>query len=475
VRADREAEQARALSDFMRGVLTSVEPESRGADVRLIRVLATASETAAQRFGAHPAREAEVRDLLGQVYFRLSMWNEAKAEFARAAGAWEREAGPDDARTLEARLGVMRTALNLARAEEAEGVLRDLLPTLERVAGPDDPRTLEGRRGVALTHLLRGRADEAERLLLTLRAHPRLAQDDAAQIRLLGGLAAVETYRFSADDEGVRHGALVRAEGIAREWIERSTRLLGPDSMVTYQATVKWADIVSNLGRFEEAAAACRRLLDGSAQRLGECHTVRVNAMSILAEALARLGGEREPGEFFLRVVECARQQYSPDSPVYLGTVSDALRHLDRAGLSAQGEAMARQLAESLRRLGGGHDDMDITAELYVAHFASAQGRLEEAEALFGPLLARAGGIPDRRSRARVYLLHGRHLARRGLFDLAEQDLRHAAGCLNDIREGTWDSYPDDVIAAFIGLYEAWGKAEQAAEYRSLRESARRP
>src|SRR5690606_9096397 len=45
-RADIEAAQARAVTEFMREVLTSVEPQNDGADVRLVDVLERASREA---------------------------------------------------------------------------------------------------------------------------------------------------------------------------------------------------------------------------------------------------------------------------------------------------------------------------------------------------------------------------------------------------------------------------------------------
>src|SRR5262249_2535452 len=80
-RADREANQARAVTEFLREVLTSVDPDHQGADVRLTQVLTRASTTASQRFAGYPQQEAEVRDMLGRVLNKLSLGTDAQAEF----------------------------------------------------------------------------------------------------------------------------------------------------------------------------------------------------------------------------------------------------------------------------------------------------------------------------------------------------------------------------------------------------------
>src|SRR5262249_43391858 len=146
---------------FMREVLTSVEPENGGADVRLIQVLASASGTAQQRFAGLPHQEAQVRELLGHAYDKLSLWAEASPEFARALQIWQEAAGADDPRTLTAGAAYASVLLNLEQTAAAERLLSDLLPRLERAFGPDDRRTLGARRDVAITHLFRDRLDDA--------------------------------------------------------------------------------------------------------------------------------------------------------------------------------------------------------------------------------------------------------------------------------------------------------------------------
>ena len=468
-RADSQADQARAVVEFMRSILTSVEPERRGADVRLIQVLAAASAAASERFKSHPAREAEVRDLLGQVYDKLSMWNEAKTEFALCAELCARSAGPDDLLTLTARSRQIATLINLVHTGEAEALLQDLVPRLNRVLGPDDPLTLMARRDAAAIALFRGRAEEAESALLELRAHPRLTDDDAAQIRIISALFAVYNSRFGADDPAHRRAALELAEPLAVEWIERSQRRLGPLSPTTLMARVKHAEICCNLERFQETDDACRAILEATADRLGPCHSIRTKVLCLRAEALARLGHDQEPADLFVDALGCLRQTLAPDNVVFLGTLSDSLRYLDRAGRAAEGEAYTRELISTLGRLGGGHDDLAQVNSMFLAGFVSAQGRLDEADLLFAPLIAAEGRISDPRTRARLHIFYGAHLARRADFDAAERELDAAAQALGDITRGTWDSHPDDLIFAYINLYNDWGRPDRAQSYARLR------
>jgi tetratricopeptide (TPR) repeat protein/predicted Ser/Thr protein kinase len=472
-RADREALQARAVFEFMREVLTSVDPEQQGVDVRLFDVLQSASTEAARRFEEHPQQEAEVRDMLARVYDKLSLWPEAKAEFEKAASLWGSSAGSDDPRTLESQSRAGFTSINLIQTSEAERLLHDVLPRLERVHGKDHPKTLEVLRGIAVTHLFRGRVDEAERMLKELRAHPRLVGNDEAHIRILSGLNAVHASQMSIDDAQRRREIALQSEPLALEWIERSTRVAGPDSPSTIRARTRWADLACQLGRFQEAADACRDILERTSERLGPCHHARTAAMQTLGEALAGLGEIEEPADLQIQIIECHRQRLESGSLMYLSSLSESLRYVERAGVDRadEGEALARELLAGLKGHGGTHDVSTFLAESYLAHFVSMQQRLQEAEELFQPVLAASEHLHDApRTRACLEVFYGQHLTRTGQFQQAEAHLDKATTLVGDIRFGTWDTHPDEIVLAYIRLYEAWDRPEKRQEYERLRD-----
>jgi serine/threonine protein kinase/tetratricopeptide (TPR) repeat protein len=468
--ATREADQARAVNDFMRQVLTSVDPQNGGAEVRLRDVLADASASASQRFADHPLLEAQVRDLLGNVYNSLSLWPEAKSEHRRALALVREFAGPDDPRALRAAYLFAGAALSMNETSEAEMALADSLPRMEAVLGSDDLTTLDARRGLALVHLQRGRLDEAERILLELRAHPRLAEDDHMQIRILHSLIVLQNSRPLIDDRAEGLAFSANAVQLGRERVERSLRVYGPLSAVTLQAQVGLAQLSFAHEEFDAAVEICRSVLANSSERLGECHAIRTTAMLELAAALGRKGEAGEPAELYLRGIRCARQRAPDGGIVLIGMLSDGLHYLDRAGRAVEGEALARELNAELLKFGGGHGDMSFSSEMCIAHFVSMAGRLEEAEALFQPLLAREAFVSDSAALARLLRCYACHQMRRGSFERAEQCLERAVALRGDVREGTWNDMPDDLIVAFIQLYQAWQRPEKVREYERLRE-----
>jgi eukaryotic-like serine/threonine-protein kinase len=465
-RADSQAAQAHAVMEFLSDVLRSPDPDNDGATVRLIDVIAEASAGAAEHFSGQPQREAQVRDLLGGVFSRLSMHPQARAEFGRAAELWRQCAGPDDPRTLTSELAYENELVSLQRTDELERVQRDLLPRLERAFGPDDRRTLLLRRDAAFTRMLRNQLDEAEAELASLRGHPALADDDAVQIKLLGGLIGVRFRRSVLVGYEAGQPLLEECEPLADELVARSSRLSGPQALSTLHTRDTRAHVLVRLERYHDAAAECREILaSSSAARLGECHVIRRDAMSTLAESLYHLGDDAAAADLRLRCVECVRGAAATEAAVRVTTLMDSLPYMDRSGRGREGEAISRDLRAALDDRGAVFAGLSRQAELWTAHFVSMQGRLEEADAAFQSLRERLDELPPAIA-ARLGMLHGRHLTRKARFAEAECELLAALDFYADATQLYWQTGPPDVLAALVELYDAWGDVERSAEAR---------
>ena len=65
-------------------------------------------------------------------------------------------------------------------------------------------------------------------------------------------------------------------------------------------------------------------------------------------------------------------------------------------------------------------------------------------------------------------MLQGRH-------EQAEAELNACANIVGDVRRGTLDGTPDDIVLGYVNLYLAWGNADKEAEYRGMLEEMREP
>ena len=477
VQARNSAEQARdaaqetqAVNDFMRKILTSVKPDQDGADVRLVEVMDHASATAGQRFAGHPLLEAQVRDMLGGVYADLSMAAKAKSEFKRAMNLWQAHVGLDDPRSLISEQRYVGSAINNQEIAEVESRLPLLAERMQHVFGPNHVSTLDVQRAIGIAHMLHSRTDEAERIFLDIRARLLAhGDDDELQIHTLRNLIRVGRMRSYGADYGTRATIASQIEVLAREQAERANRAYGPSSLITLEARIKWAELLVDLRQYSAAAQVCRDILDAASNRIGECHVLRQQALDVLAEATHRMGDSVAAADMEIKKIACTRQ--SGNAMALVVSISDALPILDRGERWIEGESLAREFIDKLNGMGGGHGDMMFDAEVWTARFVSLQGRLDQAEAMFQSLLARAASVElGNDVRARLHLFHGSNQCRLGAFEESEVEIQNAADALEDFRLGTRNKNPDDVLIEFIALYTAWGKPEKADEYRVLRD-----
>ncbi len=465
--AEKQRDLTQNVNQFMNDVLTSVEPDEKGADVRLVEVLDDASKTASQRFANNPVQEGDVRLMLGQVYSRLDMQRAATTEYDKAVKLFQSVLDSVDRRVLNAQFQHARTLQNHSANRAATKILEELMPKIRAVLGPNDTLLLDAERLQAVMQARAGRYDEAEKELRELRKRAEsIDADDKFHIGLLDSLIYVLRMKL---DRGAKEDQLLlgEMETLANEMVERSVRALGFDAVQTLRSRAIMAELGYRRGDFQGAANICTEILATSEDRLGKSHVQRLFAMNILAEAKHRLGDSPGAAELVLQRLEYSL--VNSDAITRVSQISSALPILDRGGRWVEGESLAREYSAELIKLGGGHGSMLLDADLNVARFISLQGRVDEAEPLFQSLMNRKGeAADDPLALARIHLFYGSHLRLQKLFESSEKELQAAASTVPEIRRGTSWFNPDDIIVESIALYEAWNKPEKAAEYRLL-------
>jgi serine/threonine protein kinase/tetratricopeptide (TPR) repeat protein len=453
--ASESASDARAVNDFMRQVLTSADPAQSGSDVRLVEVLGQASSAATVQFADRPLLQAEVRDLLGSVYSRLGMWQLGEGEFREAKTIWESHVGPDDRRTLMSRLNLGLMLANQRRGREAEQCLQDLLPRMQRVFGPDAQELIVAETGVAEMLKVRGRLDEAEHTIRSSLQRAETARLDGIEhLRLRALLSLTSIQQLKARRAGAGQADIEAWSQSAQRLLIDGQRLGKQGNWYIFNAQLMLADVALLRGEFDDAAAYARKVLADSQNQLTDCHSVRTFAMVVLAKCASHAGQFDEAANHALQIVACERTLGSEIQLIV--ALNRALQFLERAGRWSEAAACAMQAIQTLQTLGSAH----VGPYRYQASLAkclSFQGRHEEAEEVFQSLLGRYERA-DADERGIFDRAYAAHLRNRGDFDQAEQRLKRVASPADG---------DDDTSLEFIALYDAWGKPEQAAEYRA--------
>ena len=416
-RARRTADELRKVSDFQAAMLAQVDPASAGRSLekevvgQFERTLAEADlserERAAQRasfsgqwgrvnatvaarnlidrtilrpavaaidarFADQPAVDAQLRQVLADLYKTLGLYDAARPLQSRALETRRRvlgEASEETLRSLGASGDLLRAQGKLA---EAEPILRDALERSRRALGAAHPFTLVSLNNLCYVQHLQGRNEDAERLCREALGAMRrvLGEGHRETLATQGNLAqALQAL-----------GRLEEAEAVYRDSLARHRRALGEEAPETVVAVSNLANLLLARGRFAEAEPVLREALAMSRRVLGEEHPDTVTAINNLGFSLQFQGRLDEAEPFEREAVEKYRRAVGPDHPSTLAAMNNLALLLQDQRKYTEAEALLREaLARRRRVLGEEHPDT-IACLGNLGRFLQAVDRLAEAE-----------------------------------------------------------------------------------------------
>ncbi|MCG8457148.1 MAG: tetratricopeptide repeat protein [Holophagales bacterium] len=360
--AERAREEAEQVSRFLVGVFELADPRrARGRDITAREIL---DEGVARLEDLEHQPEAQGRLLstVGEVYYKLGYYHEAKTLLGRALAAQERVSGGGDdtelATTL-ARLGetcrfldeyacarellgkalAMRrrlhpgghpelaaSLLDLGRLSYDEGRLEESVGFLEESAAMLRPVAASNASGggsgrARSTGLGRTETAEAEVLADTLRLLGKclvdMGETERAEKLLLESVALYEEHlgddhpslAIALEDLGFVYHAQALYDQ-ARPAMERSLRIrekvFGPHHQSLAISSSYLASIAAAEGRFDEAETLLRRSVDIFSARLGPDHFNVGAALIFLADVFLQVGRLEAAEEAYERSLEIA-------------------------------------------------------------------------------------------------------------------------------------------------------------------------
>lgn len=243
--ARREADKARAIDEFLRGVLAAPDPVVKGRDVKVVDVLNQAAAELNSAFPDEPEVEAAVRVTLGQTYSGLGLYPEAVVQLGRALDLRRQTPGPTAPETLAVMYDLAAVLWMQGELAEAEVLLRELLDGRRRTLGNDHPATFEALDGLGAVLKSQGETEEAIAIGREALAglERRLGPDDFLTIQAVANLA------FRLDG----HGDYGEAEPLFRRAIEGLRRLGRGDEPSTITVKSNLANLLGKTGRLDEA------------------------------------------------------------------------------------------------------------------------------------------------------------------------------------------------------------------------------
>ncbi len=321
-RANREAQAAERVSDFLVGAFKVSDPdESRGNKITAREVLDNGARRIETELTNQPSLQARLMFTMGNVYEGLGLYKPARKLLEKAIGLQQRVLGPDSRETLASQRLLARTLEYQAQYPEAEKLYRQTIERQERVLGPTNIETLRTKSYLGMLYAEQGRYVDSEKLLTKVADDlARVSGRDSPEtLSTLHSLAIAydgerqyakeaalweELYRLRSQKLGRDHpdtfgsmqnlgyvyykqGKLTDAEKLQRQGLEIGRRVLGSDHPSVLLAIGNLANTLLAEGRPAEAEPLQREALEGQRRTLGPNHPSTQFAIENLANILA--------------------------------------------------------------------------------------------------------------------------------------------------------------------------------------------
>jgi eukaryotic-like serine/threonine-protein kinase len=380
VRSHIEAEKADRTAEFIKDMLTKMEPEeAQGKDTELLGImLADASKRVGTDLDGAPEIEATVRNTIGSVYQSLGLYDEAEPHLTKAYEIRIRIFGEEDPDALTIMSNLAMLYWNQGRYDEAESLYLKVLKIGIRDKGEEHPDILTSLNGLAVLYKTQGRYDEAEPLylkILELRKRA-LGKEHPRTLTSMNNLA--ELYRAQGQHD--------EAEPLLVKTLENLKHVLGEEHPYTLASMANLAALYNDQGRYDEAESLKLKVLEIRKRVLGEEHRDTLASMNNLAQLYRKLGRYDEAEPLYIKSLEISRRVVGDEHPFTLTSMNNLAGLYKDRGRYNEAESLYLKTLEIRKRvLGEEHprtlNSMNNLANLYL----NFQGRYNKAESLLLP------------------------------------------------------------------------------------------
>ncbi len=431
-RARREAQKAAKVSELLTGLLTGADPYATRAtrgEPTVRGLLDAGAERVQKELVGQPEVQAEILTVMGRIYRRLGVYDQARPLLEQALVVGRPVFGPEHVRLAQSLndLGVL-----LSEMGDYANAARNLEQALSM------RRKLLGREhaDVAITLVELGRVYQDQGF--NARSEP--LQREALEIRrkVLGdGHRDVATSLSDLASVLRLNGDLPGAESALRQCLEINRQTLGEDHANIFLTLHDLALIPGGRGDYAAAEAQLRQALILGRKTLGDKHPNVAAALNNLSRTLIEQGRADEAVAVLREALNIALPAFGNDHPLTaIYRINLAAIHLARNEAGAA-EALLRQALPIRIQKPGIVPSRRRT-------FAEDDWSVGTTKGLLGAALT--------------------GLAR---YDEAEAMLLDANRDFKDV-PGPKGPDPRTILRRLVALYEAWGRPDKAAAYRVL-------
>ncbi len=371
-RTTRERDRADRITGFMKSMFEVSDPgESRGNTVTAREILDKASGNISTGLAKDPEAQAQMMEVMGEVYDSLGLYRRAEALFAQAVETQQQVLGPNSVETLKSMRYLAWVMHEEGRDSEAEKLDRDALARYRRAFGVEHHGTLAAMSDLASILRAQFRYEDAEALQReTFEIQTRvLGPESEDTLTSMNNLANTLSYEHKYTE----------AEALRRRALDIQRRVLGPEYPDTLRSMMNLGDTLYLEGRYSDAQSLERETLGIQKRVLGPEHPETLMTMYNLSCALNKAGSYREAETLGRETLDIRSRVLGPTHRATLKTMVSLAISLLREGHYPEAEKLLRDaLAVQSRTLGAKHQD--VAASLYqLAILDEQEGKNDEA------------------------------------------------------------------------------------------------
>jgi tetratricopeptide (TPR) repeat protein/tRNA A-37 threonylcarbamoyl transferase component Bud32 len=344
--AQDEAQNARAINEFLRSILVLPSPAVAQSQSYTVR---DALDMASERIASglledRPDVEADVRTTLGATYRSLGDYAAAEAHLQGALDVRVKTHGNADPTALQIMSQLAGVKTSRGKGDEAIAMLRRALELQDKSAGVNNIATLRTVSELAWNVYGRGDYAEAERLFRRLLEGTRVAQrpGSAAAVKAMSTLAMVLIDLRKFDE----------AEVLTSSAIERGKVAPGvrhPDYLYA-QHIRAW--LLRHQGHYEQSIALYAALTATADEVMGAEHPYTLFWKNAMAWTMILAGRPSDAEPVLRRSADIFRRLLGPDHRDTLDAEVGLGRALLDSGRGAEAEVLVRSAFDRCRATG---------------------------------------------------------------------------------------------------------------------------
>jgi non-specific serine/threonine protein kinase/serine/threonine-protein kinase len=374
-RITRERDRADRVTEFMSGMFKVSDPsEARGNSITAREILDTASRNVQSGLAQDPELQAQMMDVMGNVYRNLGLYSRADSLLLSSSEIWRRILGPKDPQTLNSLDELSWVLSREGRYTESEKLQREVLELRTQVLGSEHPDTARSMAHLAEALGYQARYPEAEKLY---------RQALEIRRRTLGRehpdtLSSIHSLTTTLDGQG----KYAEAEALQRQVVEIRRRVLGPEHPDTLLSLNGLAWTLSAEGQYIEAEKVQREIVNIRQRILGPEHPLTLKSINSLVSTLVALQRYAEAETLQRAGLEIQRRVLGTEHPDSLASLNNLAWTLDMQGRYAEAEKLQREALDAQRRVLGPEHPNTLKSMDNLAGSMQQQGHFAEAEQL---------------------------------------------------------------------------------------------